>query len=312
MKKLLLPFLFICFALSGALADEDGIELHGSLDREQTPLNRTVNYTLSVSWSGSGNDYLIDPPDLPELENLALVGSSSRATRGMRGQRQFQLLETTFELRPVALGTATVKPLTVHYLSAADEQHGSLSTTELSLTVVDPLPEGLLSRFGVRLGAFAVGLLLVAGLLLGLRRLLLSRADQTPPSEQADEIDRDLAQRFEHAALMIRRGEPGPFAQALSELIRHWARVEYNVATTRGSSVELVIELQAAGLEPGRAELIKGLLADCDQARFGSGFTMQQAQRAAQLARPLFCKDQLPGPQPAPDPDAWLAGRNKT
>jgi len=121
------------------------ITASGSLERDQTPLNRIVKYTLTVSWSGAGNDFVVDPPEPPTLENLALLSSASRSIRGMDNDRQVQQLLIVYELRPLQVGPAKIAPPAIRYLKTATNELGTLEVAEQALSV-SAAPTGLLSR----------------------------------------------------------------------------------------------------------------------------------------------------------------------
>jgi len=315
MKRFLFTIaILICIAMPAAALCQDasgGIQVEARLDQDQVPQNMTLEFTTTVRWTGQGNDYILDPADPPTLENLVLVGSTTRATKGIQAGEQVQILETTYVFKPLAIGPAKVIPPTIHYLDTVNEKHGELKAADVGLVVIDPVPTGPFSRIEVKIGLFAGALILLAAILFGIRKVVVAgkSAKPMPTVSREEQLAREsLAVRFEELTKMVRRGEPGPFAQGLAELIRRWALVAYGVSAAEKTTGEFIRSLESAGLSPAWAERISEILKVCDTARFGGGFTVEQAQRIIDIARPFF-PSKGKTEVPPPDPDAWLSGR---
>ena len=76
-KRLLLIYILLIFPALGLNAGEN-ISLSAALDKIDIQFEETVELKLEIKWQGDITSYSFEVIPLPELENLKVLGTSSR------------------------------------------------------------------------------------------------------------------------------------------------------------------------------------------------------------------------------------------
>jgi len=102
-----------------------------SLDNKHTTTNKTFSSTLTLSWKGDADQYLIEPPQLTLPEDIDEIGTASRSiTRGDQ-----YLLEYRFDLRAAKEGDYVIKPVEISYWAKDNNSVETVKTEALRFSV---------------------------------------------------------------------------------------------------------------------------------------------------------------------------------
>jgi len=122
---LLIALLLFPSQLRGAPA------LYLSLDNKHITTNKTFSSTLTVSWKGDADQYLVEPPQLTLPEDIDEIGTASRSiTRG-----DHYLLEYRFDLRAKKEGDYVIKPVEISYWAKGNNSAETIKTESLHFSV---------------------------------------------------------------------------------------------------------------------------------------------------------------------------------
>lgn len=101
------------------------------LDNKHITANKTFSSTLTVSWKGDADQYLIEPPQLTLPEDINEIRTASRSiTRG-----DHYLLEYRFDLRAEKEGDYVIKPVEISYWEKGNNKVETVKTEALRLSV---------------------------------------------------------------------------------------------------------------------------------------------------------------------------------
>jgi hypothetical protein len=102
-----------------------------SLDNKYITAKKTFSSTLTVSWKGDADQYLIEPPQLTLPEDINEIGTASRSiTRG-----DHYLLEYRFDLRAEKEGDYVIKPVEISYWEKGNNNVERVKTEALGFSV---------------------------------------------------------------------------------------------------------------------------------------------------------------------------------
>lgn len=94
--------------------------------------NKTFSSTLTVSWKGDPDQYLVEPPRLTLPEGIKEIGSASRSiTSG-----NHHLLEYRFDLRAEKEGDYVIKPVEVSYWAKGNNAADTARTEALGFSAI--------------------------------------------------------------------------------------------------------------------------------------------------------------------------------
>ncbi len=140
-------FLLFCTgpATSQSTASSDSlqraIQLKTVLESNTVPLNRTVQLTLRLEWTGDLARFDVHRFDNPLLENLEIVSTASTNRVIQIGAEQRSVQEFSYELKPTSLGMGYVEGMIIPYTDLNTDREHRLMTNRLPLRIVDPIPE---------------------------------------------------------------------------------------------------------------------------------------------------------------------------
>ncbi|RPI02674.1 MAG: hypothetical protein EHM72_03625 [Calditrichaeota bacterium] len=158
---------FCALALNGQIPDrpnlpqQSGIELKAFVRQNLVPQNRTAEFVIQLSWAGRLDRYDIHAFDNPILQNLEISGSGSANRVSSEAGVPTAIREYTFQLKPQAIGMGYIEPLIILYTDNETQIQYPLSTSRLSIQVIDAIRE----RHWGKIMAWSAGFLGVAALL---------------------------------------------------------------------------------------------------------------------------------------------------
>lgn len=123
------PLLIVLLLLPSPLVAAPAVSL--SLGTDHITTGKPFSSTLTVSWKGDPDQYLVEPPHLTLPENIEEVGTASRSiTRG-----DHFLLEYSFELRAGREGDYVIEPVAISFWAKGATTAETVKTESLHFTV---------------------------------------------------------------------------------------------------------------------------------------------------------------------------------
>jgi hypothetical protein len=169
MKTLTTGFLIAVFSILPSigqipdrpnLPQQSGIELKAFVRQNQVPQNRMAEFVIQLTWTGKLDRYDIHAFDNPILQNLEISGSGSANRVSSEAGVPRAIREYTFQLKPQSIGMGYIEPLIILYTDNETQVQYPLTTSRLSIQVIDPIRE----RHWGQLIAWSAGFLGVTAL----------------------------------------------------------------------------------------------------------------------------------------------------
>ncbi|MFQ5706433.1 MAG: hypothetical protein ACE5HO_03240 [bacterium] len=254
---------------AAANAPVGGIRAVARLQAHEVPQNRTLTYTVEVSWQGGLERYSIEKLEDPVLTNLEIVGSSSSNWVGERNNIEQTVKTYEFILKPIALGMAYVDGLRINYRDNDLDESQSLMTNRLEVKVTDPILEGNANTWVI--GGSVLVLLLVAGggfLVIKRRRIQDTKTFTSAP--EILPLEDQFLTKLKGEISLDKHDSVESFS-ALSKLYRSYLSQRYNIAAMEITTQEILDELKNQAMANRVIEETDEVLHACDVAKFSGG-----------------------------------------
>lgn len=241
------------------------------VERSEVPQNRTLTYTVRISWHGDLERYAIGKLDNPSLSNLEIVGNSSSNWVGeVNGVKQ-AVKNYEFTLRPQSLGMAYIDGVLIEYEDVSEGERHTLVTSRLEVKVVAPI---LTTDFG---GWILVGsTLLLLALLTGSGMLFVKRkrakeAKREALAAQAEPMESTYLSELKEKVKLTNQNT-GAFA-TLSRILRRYLSEKYTIPALGTTTAEICQELHKMAVDEKIVSSTDEVLNTCDVAKFSGGQT---------------------------------------
>jgi hypothetical protein len=285
-KRFILPvflqllLLSICGLGNSAQTDDNpygqtAVSLSASVDQKRVPLNRTVAFSVQITWEGDLDLINIGEAEEPVLSNFEIVGTSSanRVTGTAFGKKAVK--EIAYTLQPTTLGMGYIEPVTLSYEDISTGKTHHLMTQRLGVEVISAVPEQGERRNVVFLivvvGAFIIGAGLVVAFIIKKRTLSEKReviieriVEETFLEELRESVDLKGADRRESFA-------------ALSKLFRRYLSEKYDIPALEATTQQLLETLSREELDDDLIRRCETLFNKADVVKF-SGQDAAQAE----------------------------------
>lgn len=277
----------------GDASNQTMVSLSATVDQKRVPLNRTVVFSVQVTWEGDLDLINIGEAEEPILSNLEIIGSSSanKVTGAASGKKAVK--EIAYILQPTTLGMGYIEPVTLSYEDVSTGKTHHLMTQRLGVEVISAMPDDG-ERSGVIFwivlaGAFIVGAGLVVAFIIKKRALSEKReviveriVEETFLEELRESVDLKGADRRESFA-------------ALSKLFRRYLSEKYDIPALEATTQELLDTLAREELDEdlirrcetlfNKADVVKFSGQDASQAELEEAYTTVETILESHLAK---------------------------
>ena len=207
--------LFVLFLNSAVLAGEGYSQPQARIVPypEKVHLNRLLQVTLELVWSGEVDVYDIPGPDFSALPEFELQEQSLSASR--RGEENF--LTYRFVLKPLKEGSFDLGEMKVHYFEKGKDQPITAELPQCLVAVLPPEKVGGGAKAGIAAGATAA----VGGFafFLMMRTRKKAKEQAAKSSREAMRVRGDLLTELESAKRLLLEGETGSYMKELCRLL---------------------------------------------------------------------------------------------
>jgi len=152
------------------------ISVSQSVDRTEMAFEDTVNFQISVTWDGPAHSYRFDKPFRVQADWMKVTRFSSTVRSSGSGADEKTTKFFEYQLTPHLSGVATIEPLNIEYVTWPDSLTGIMVTDPVSISIRKPLPPELREEGGMDSGWWAVIVVGLIGLGVGLYSIIKRKA----------------------------------------------------------------------------------------------------------------------------------------
>ncbi len=155
---------------------EASISVSQTVDRGEMAFEDTVNFEISVTWDGPAHAYRFDKPFRVQADRMTVTRFSSTVRSSGTGSDERTTKFFEYQLTPVLSGMATIAALNIEYVTWPDSLTGILVTDPVSISIREPLPPDMRETGGIDSGWWAVIVVCLTGLGVGLFAIFKRKA----------------------------------------------------------------------------------------------------------------------------------------
>ncbi len=250
------------------------VSLSTCVEPRSVPLNRTLLFTVRISWKGDLDLIEIGEVEEPILSNFDIVGTSSanRVESAPEGAKAIK--EVAYTLQPKTLGMAYIEPLNLTYKDKTTGKTHALMTQRIGVEVVSPVPEeGERESWWVWV---VLGVVIVGGGC-GVFLLRKKRARKKAEDKEVERIVEETYLEELKASVDLKNKEKREAFTILSKLFRKSLSEKYGISALEATTEELLRTLSEEGLDESLIRKCAALLVKADVVKF-SGQEASQAE----------------------------------
>lgn len=241
MIKLLITFLSLSTISASIFAA--GISLSQTLSSSEIAFEDSVLFEIELAWDGSQAAYLFPNPLRPIIDRMTVRGFSSSVTSAGRDESEQTIKTYRYVLLPKSSGVGRIAPITISYITWPDSLPGELTTSEMTVTIAEPLPPKEPSDYTLIGWLGGAVLLAAAGLVIVIIRRSRNRKPSEPVRTVVEQFLDELGQLKQAAGADHKRFQTG-----LHKILAEFFSRQYSLSPEGIAEEELKEQLLAAGL----------------------------------------------------------------
>lgn len=120
---------------------KEKISITASTNQTNIPLNRTVDFSITVRWKGNQDRYSVEDFDNPNLTNFEIVSTSSSNVIEDVGGVQYSKKIYLYTLKPIELGMGYVDGVFLKYSDNQTQESNTVVTNRIGIKITKPIKE---------------------------------------------------------------------------------------------------------------------------------------------------------------------------
>jgi len=249
---------------------EGAIKATAEIAKKHIPQNRTLSYTVRVSWNGDLERYEVVTIEEPALTNLEIVSTSTSDWVGVVDGVRRAVKEYEFVLRPQELGMAYIEDTRIAYKDRISEETRQLTTNRLEIEVGEPIIEKD-NAFIVWVGLGA--LLFITGGVTAVtfvRRRKQREAERQLKVQDSVPLEEKYLSNLKTEVDLQDSDKQSAFSN-LSKLFKKYLSERYDISAMELTTKEIAGQLNNMAVSEKIIEQTEEILNACDVAKFSGG-----------------------------------------
>jgi len=244
------------------------VTVSGRVSQTEVPLNRSLTFTVTVSWTGDLSGIEIEELENPELTNFEIVETAASNMVERKGGISYNKKVFTYTLKPLEMGMGYIDAVFLRYRDIGTDETHRLATQRIGVKTVDPIREEDGLSIYLLIGIMVV---LAGGVGIGIVLFIRRRQEKAQALMLEQEEKVDLEGEFLTQLKEIRRDEfrdPVKVITELSHIIREYLSQKYEFEMGGKSALQISNLLREKGLEEDMVNKIQDCLSSLDEYKF--------------------------------------------
>ncbi len=241
-----------------AVSRQADIKGEAFLNVTRMSFNDTATLTIRLTWDKNEFELADKSAPKPELQRLRVGALSSnvrqpdKSATSSQGRNRVSH-EYVYTLIPTASGEGLVHPVRIGFLRISDSQAGSVSTSELRVSIAMPAPVDETNETDWRIVGLVLLVVFVVGgfTIAGMRRKHRVKAQEELKQRARDNIASDL-----RALKAATSGSKAEFFENLYGFLYTYLRDAGHISARKGDSDSLIAELRESALDEDAKRLL--------------------------------------------------------
>lgn len=239
------------------------IRLDGRLDKTSVPYDKTIVFTVTVSWLGEEGRYSLGFPSVPRLRNLKMVASSSENLSESSDIGVKYIKRFIYRFRARHEEPAEVGQVVVEYEDTITHKKLTVTTQAVAVTILPPESNFYKTLFNwtAIIAALLFLAILVYGAFISLRRKKQKKDEPLPAT-----IEERAMCDFEKLKLLS--GDVKEYYSGISRLLKKYLYDKYGVKTVEETTEKIDARLREIGFPEEQQRKVDKILSVCDSVKF--------------------------------------------
>ncbi len=255
---------------------KEEISITASTNQTTIPLNRTVDFSITVRWKGGQERYSVEDFDNPNLTDFEIVStSSSNIVEDVDGI-QYSKKIFSYTLKPIELGMGYVDGVFLKYTDNQTQESNTIVTKRIGIKIIKPIKEvdysyiiyAVLSFFVVTAAAFSIVFAVKRK-----RRIERERLEKEKKVVDLESQYLQIIQNYKPDAA----GDLNKFLNEISQALNKYISRKYEFETAGLGKNDIVAGLKEKDVDEGLIEKIDNVIEKSDIYRF-SGQTIDLSE----------------------------------
>jgi len=257
------------------------VSLSALAEPHRVPLNRTVTFTVRISWEGDLDLIEIGDVEEPVLSNFDIVGTSTaNSVVEIHGNKN-AVKEIMYTLRPKTLGMGYIESVGLQYEDKTNGKTHALKTQRVGVEVIAPVPDSDKKRGG---WIFIVaGGIIFAGCL-GIFLLYKKRAGTKEKVEENPQILEEAFLKELKDTVNLKGKDRRESFTILSKLFRKYLSEKFGFSALEATTEQLLRFLESEGIEESIRRKCETLFRKADVVKFSGQEAAQSELEEAYTA----------------------------
>ena len=275
--SLILLIYFGLFASEQEKNIKEEISITASTNQTTIPLNRTVDFSITVRWKGDQERYSVEDFDNPNLTDFEIIStSSSNVVEDVDGI-QYSKKIYSYTLKPMELGMGYVDGVFLKYTDNQTQESNTIVTKRIGIKIIKPIKEAdyssiiiyaVLSFFVVTAVAFSIVFAVKRR-----RRIERERLEKEKKVIDLESQYLQIIKSFKPDSA----GDLNKFLNEISQVLNKYISQKYEFETTGLNKNGIVAGLKEKDVDEGMIEKIDNVIEKSDIYRF-SGQTIDLSE----------------------------------
>ena len=246
-------------------ATETSVSLSAFVEEKRVPLNRSLIFTVQISWMGDLDLIKIGELEEPVLSNFEIVGTSSaNRVSGVSGGKK-AVKEITYTLLPTTLGMGYIESVGLSYEDMTKGKTHHLMTQRIGVEVTSPVAEEGESR------KLWIWIVVAAVMISGFCIFFIIVKARSTMDKGEVEIQRIIEKTYLDElkeTVDFKGGDRREAFTILTKLFRRYLSEKYDIATLEATTEQLIDTLRQEALDEGLIQRCETLFKKADVVKF--------------------------------------------
>ena len=249
------------------------VTLSAKVSQNEVPFNRTLDYIITLAWSGNLNDIEMGDVEEPVLSNFDILGTAASNKTIVTASGPQAVKQIIFTLKPKTLGMGYVEPVAVTYHDTKSDSDYHLISMRIGVKVEAPVTEP--GQHNMHWFFFISGALLFILAVGAGYWIFNSRKKKEIPEEVQPMIEERYLAELKQT-IDLKAPDRRQTFTALSKLFRKYLSEKYAISGLEATTSELIGQLRNE-LDESQITACEALFAKADVVKF-SGQNAEQSE----------------------------------
>jgi len=246
--------------------NKEEISITAHADRTDVPLNRMVDFFITIKWQGEQDRYTIEDFDNPTLTGFEVVKTSSSNIIEDVGGVQYSKKIYSFTLKPQQLGMGYIDGIFLKYTDNQTDESSTIVTKRIGIKVTKPIVKTDYTLF-IYIGLVLIIIIAAVYLIFTVTKKRRIEREKLEAEKKDVDIEDNYLELIKEYKPDV-SGDLDKFINEISQILNRYLSQKYEFETTGLSKDEISAKLKEKEVDGTIIEKIDSIIEKSDIYRF--------------------------------------------